>query len=530
MKKYYRNVIDEPKMKLVISTFIFLLLSIVPEVASLLIMIFLLDFLRKKLKPPNLFIYAVACFALTKLMTAISSSKAILILDFLYLFLLGFSVYYWKETSKNQNFKSFYIILGIVIHIAIIVVTWSNSFQQFNWIVDSDFAKIKNSEGIIRVEANSSNSWVNQKLGLQGSGRFEYEVEIRAVKEFDLAIWIQSNSLGQPLQPTFCRASTIWTKCVFPFSLPKRESAQSVLGTFGTLNTNSSILEIRDGKLRTLSGPMWYEYILPAERVKGLAFNENAFGAWIVIVALIGSVFAVSYLGFFVTLALPLLPILWSSSRNALLAYVAANLLLFFAKFLAPKFKQGQFFLTIYLIGVIFGLILGIIFFRSDVPVTTSSFQASRIVIPSYDLSVRGRVQLWRLTLSVWLESPKSFLFGVGDLTTALRANLDALAVVNGLSKDKITHAHNLWVQTLGETGLVGLLLLCFGWGFAIVRAWRDQDWGAISIFLCVFILNSFDYLFYYAPVQLVFWMAVVGFKQMPDIVKSQKTLTASTS
>jgi O-antigen ligase len=83
------------------------------------------------------------------------------------------------------------------------------------------------------------------------------------------------------------------------------------------------------------------------------------------------------------------------------------------------------------------------------------------------------------------------------------------------LSKASITHAHNLWLQTAGESGLVGLISLTCLWVLVVLRAWRNKDETALALLVVIFAINTVDYLFFYAPVSFCFWMAVTGFKDI---------------
>jgi O-antigen ligase len=138
----------------------------------------------------------------------------------------------------------------------------------------------------------------------------------------------------------------------------------------------------------------------------------------------------------------------------------------------------------------------------------------------------RGRVEIWRLALKAWLENPSTFLIGTGDLTAAMKANFDTRASQYGLSKDTLTHAHNLWLQTAGETGVVGLGVLIWLWGWIVLKAWRSRDASALALLTAIFVINSVDYLFFYAPIYLAFWLAGAGFVAKED-TNTKKTVQA---
>jgi O-antigen ligase len=149
---------------------------------------------------------------------------------------------------------------------------------------------------------------------------------------------------------------------------------------------------------------------------------------------------------------------------------------------------------------------------NSAVPVTQNQTGLRALNISDQN-TTRGRLEIWRLATKAWLENPRTFLIGTGDLASAMKVKFDARSSGYGLSKDSLTHAHNLWVQTAGESGLLGLCAMLWLWGWVILKAWQSRDAGALALLAAIFVINSVDYLFFYAPVHLAFWMAAAGLK-----------------
>ena len=96
----------------------------------------------------------------------------------------------------------------------------------------------------------------------------------------------------------------------------------------------------------------------------------------------------------------------------------------------------------------------------------------------------------------------------------AMNAKFDARSSSFRLTKDSLTHNYNLWIQTAGESGLLGLCAMLWLWGWVILRAWRSRDAGALALLAAIFVINSVDFLFFYAPVFLASWTGAAGFKR----------------
>jgi O-antigen ligase len=94
------------------------------------------------------------------------------------------------------------------------------------------------------------------------------------------------------------------------------------------------------------------------------------------------------------------------------------------------------------------GLTFVVLFYRDWLPISA--------VTP---FSLTGRVDVWQVTLETWLEHP---LFGYGPNLWSLFFRQDYGFLWAG-------QAHNQFLQTLGESGLIGLASLLF-YLFAIIR------------------------------------------------------------
>ena len=60
--------------------------------------------------------------------------------------------------------------------------------------------------------------------------------------------------------------------------------------------------------------------------------------------------------------------------------------------------------------------------------------------------------------------------------------------------------------------GVIGLGALIWLWGWIVLKAWRSRDASALALLTAIFVINLVDYLFFYAPIYLAFWLAGTGF------------------
>jgi len=94
--------------------------------------------------------------------------------------------------------------------------------------------------------------------------------------------------------------------------------------------------------------------------------------------------------------------------------------------------------------------------------------------------TLTGRTDIWNITIGVWLDNP---LFGYGQELWG-----DAFRV-----KYRMLHvgqAHNQFIQTLGESGVVGMVgLLIYLWMFALVAIRHAGPTNGLSVSLFVLLI-----------------------------------------
>ncbi len=478
----------------------------------------------KTIHTQKLFFWIIVGLCFTKILSSVNSlnlnqsileSLAVLIFYFLAQWLNSF----------NPRVITIGIFIGSVIVFGVLFIP-KMAFNFFGgelfWINEPVLATQKQIERITEfVITEKSNAWALQNTTWQGSGKVRYQLEIRSKKPFKLNIGFIHAALPNGRSDQICNVNVQWTLCTIEVNLLARGAAVLGIGGYGTWNWNNPELQTRNSRVILLTQPMPLEVLTDMTRSNGLVFNENAFGAQMTVVALLLAALTPAYFGGFVMAIPALLSVFLSGSRGALAAFTIGLFILFLAR--SRFYKTLPLILLFCFAGVAFLQFKNIQTTPAAVPSVTQQSGIRSLNIADQD-SARGRLEIWRLATKAWLENPRTFLIGTGDLSAAMKVKLDARATGYGLTKDTLTHAHNLWLQTAGESGLVGLLAMLWLWGWVILKAWRSRDAGALALLAAIFVINSVDYLFFYAPVHLAFWMAAAGLKQpepSPDALKT---------
>jgi hypothetical protein len=431
---------------------------------------------------------------------------------------------FWLDQVKHHlKIFTFTIFLILALITALnIVPRLIFAFQggTLQWVSDRSLVRETKIGDVYVFQAIIPNAWVLQNTIMQGSGRIRYQVEVRAKQPFQTSIGFIQSSLPNGRTDRPCLVKINWGWCSLEVNLSARDWTQVGIGGFGTWNPNSPALEIRDSKIIILEPPNVFAVLTDSSRVAGFSFNFNAFGAQVAVVGLLAIIFAPNLLWIFLATAPTVMCIFLSGSRGSLAAFTVGLLVLFVVR--TRYHKILPWLLGLVLIGM---ATLQAVTIRSlPTPAIQSQSGLRSLNVVDQD-SARGRLEIWRLATKVWLENPRTFLIGTGDLLSAMKVKFDTRSSQSSLSKVDLTHAHNLWIQTAGESGLLGLIVMLWLWGWVILKAWRSRDAGALALLITIFIINSVDYLFFYAPVHLAFWMAAAGLKPLvePKLLKPEK-------
>jgi O-antigen ligase len=145
------------------------------------------------------------------------------------------------------------------------------------------------------------------------------------------------------------------------------------------------------------------------------------------------------------------------------------------------------------------------------------AFQGSTQAI---DEASAGRLTIWRIALDMSAEHPLNGV-GVRGFRYAYPQYAEAedrFIVVEGESRQGAAHAHQIVLEVLSETGLIGLIAWLFG-AFVAARSWwradavaRDRAWApALALAVMCFPLNT-HFAFYSAWWGLFFWWVIAVF------------------
>ena len=120
----------------------------------------------------------------------------------------------------------------------------------------------------------------------------------------------------------------------------------------------------------------------------------------------------------------------------------------------------------------------------------TSSSLRSQVF---FERTGTSRPDIWRVAWHAFLEHPWT---GVG-------ANFPDYwqATYRGDSQEIVPHAHNLWLQFAALYGLPGLVAALWLTGGLLYLAWRWGRWRGLALVVPVFMMNVFDYTFFYSGV-----------------------------
>ena len=102
-----------------------------------------------------------------------------------------------------------------------------------------------------------------------------------------------------------------------------------------------------------------------------------------------------------------------------------------------------------------------------------------------------SRPDIWRTAWDAFLVKPLTGI-GPGGFADYWWENK---------SQPIVTHAHNLWLQFAAAYGLPGLVAILWLTGGFLLLAWRWGRWRGLALVVPVFVMNTFDYTFFYSGV-----------------------------
>jgi hypothetical protein len=415
--------------------------------------------------------------------------------------------------TKNLKYFGYGMLLGSIF-ICIFIY-----FPRFKSFFDQELYWQDNPKHAIRTEigdfsrfqpVEKESAWVIHNFSAQGPGKVRYQFEIRSDKVFKINACFRHPGLPGGRSIQMCNVQLDWNQCFLEVELPTRDWVTVGIGGLSTWNNHAPSIEVKNARLIAKESPTLVDVLTNPSRVSGFAFNENAFGVHITVVGLLISAILPLQYGL---LLLPLMmsAVFLSGSRGALLAFTFGLLVLIFVR--SRFYKVLPWFIV-----MVFTVAVSLLLLRNTTKPSIAQSQPIALSMRIFENDfARDRIDIWRLATKAWLENPRTFLIGTGDLSAAMLRQFDPKTSGVVLSSEGLTHAHNLWLQTAGESGLLGLSIMLWLWGWVVLKAWRSRDSGALALLTAIFVINSVDYLFFYAPVHLCFWMAAASFKKQPE-------------
>jgi O-Antigen ligase len=387
--------------------------------------------------------------------------------------------------------------LGLCIAVsAALIQAWSLVDTRLNWVAVQGISRSERlAFGYAFTALDKGNAWLFMTGTAQGPGKVRFEFDVRAKKSITIGMftneWRSSADRPQTVRGK-CVVGTAWQTCQLELDLSKRSIVTVGLGGSETWKAGDPALEIGLPRVQVLTSPTLWQRVSIATRSSGWAFNENAFGAWVALVALVifascsGGVVAVG-------MVFGALGVFLSGSRGAFFALVAGLLIMVIYRYYRYTSKLK--------------IIVGITFFISGITFLSvfnnkskdySSFRAVSVFI-----STDSRQEIYRVATSLFVHSP---IFGIGDANTAIGNLIHKNEIFDSFSP---VHSHNLLLQVVTESGFFGLIITFLIFFVAFYRSFKSQNWYELAIVFVILVINSSDYLFFYSAVKISFCIVI---------------------
>jgi hypothetical protein len=403
---------------------------------------------------------------------------------------LYLSALYLRPLKQGQFVKGF-VIGAVITAVVAIYFSFSSHLLPAQWQVIGDGriqAQAKQTSEFQRFEPlEPRNAYITRDLGLQGSGLIQVNLAVRSETPIRLRLAVTHQDFDVRGVEQWCMVGTDWTTCQLEVRFKTRGVATLYLGGDQTWKASDGALDLRDLRVELNSWPKLGEWLRSLDRIKGWAFNPNAFAALLTMAVLTVSMTRIGWLWFG---CVPLLiAVILSGSRGALLT---SGLSIVFGLLFQLNGRKRLWFSAGFL------LVCAWVFWGSGLSLPRA------LNWESQDGSNASRFTLYQSALNAWYSA---VLFGVGDLTEAMRKR-------NAAEAGTITHAHNLFLQMLGEGGVLQLTVLFLMWMRGLISTFTVRNWQLIVFIALWLFFNQLDYLYWYAPVQMIFWFMLANSSQ----------------
>ena len=419
----------------------------------------------------------------------------------------------WRVALRAELRLGFGTTIAVGLFISMVFVPMIDAVAirkgfEADWNANKAVVKSQPYAAVFRaVPRAEQDDYIYRPAYLQGPGRLTFSVDVRAERRHRIALLVSSPALPNNFaEPAYCDVSPKWRRCSVSADLPAKGFTTVYVGGWGTWSRTSPALEVRSPKLEGVRGRTLLEIAEAFPRLSGWTFNANALGVTACLIGLLALALAHSWWISLLTITAALAGIAFSGSRGAMLGFGIGVFVLVLSRF---KFRRWMPLLA--LLPVLWISVLQDAAVRQTVKSVAREQQGFR----SFDIAnvdTAGlRLDIWRVALRAWAQSPLTVVFGVGELGAVIRQGLPQHGLNPALDEPEVTHAHNLWVQILGETGLLGFGLMAGLWAWIGWSCWQRDDVRSLALLTAVFVVNSVDYFFFYTPAQVVFWACAVG-------------------
>jgi O-Antigen ligase len=399
----------------------------------------------------------------------------------------------WLKPLQQMGFKRALLIGGFVTALVVLVPLFPGWVTLTPWILNGDQkiqATLQEDGGTDNlIPVAPENAFIFRGFGQQGSGHIRLTLEMRSAEPIKLRVALLHRDLpaGPVGKSTICNVDSNWGTCSMDVTLQSRADLNLLIGGYYTWKAANGMLNIRRCRLEVLTFPTLTEWARTLPRVQGWTFNANAFAAWMTLIILV-AVMSSRLFWEWCSLVPIFLAVLLSGSRGAMGVSLIG---IFCGLWLIAPIRYRIFLYSIIGISIFSFILLN----SSDAPL-----RALRIL--TEDGSNASRLEIYQLSFRAFLESP---VIGVGDLTRNMQLHTTNPNII-------LTHAHNLFLQVLGESGSLGLIAFIGLWMLGVRSGLKNRDIPGLMLIVCIFLLNQSDYLYWYAPVQTLLWIGFSGF------------------